>query len=121
MASYMQFEPDGLWRYKLDPPTRTWNKLPPDELDSGGILACLSYECRILDGTTLGDIFRAVEQHLLLTALISQYSCCPQIEKFHALLFQAGKLLGRQKMVVYPVDFPGPGCAGRRRHADFQR
>ena len=98
MSKYVQFEPTGLWIYRYDSDTKEYVRWKRPGRHS--VLTHLRRECQIQEGTTLQDIFRAVARYKLLTAFISMYSWCPDIEEFHAVVRHFGLWNNRAKQMA---------------------
>jgi hypothetical protein len=81
MSDYVEFTPDGLIVHKWNGKKRKFIQKKPKKLT---IITHLRSRCVIAEGTTLGQIFDAVDKYKLLKMVISQYSWCRQLESFHA-------------------------------------
>ncbi len=81
MSEYVQLESEGLFVYKWSGKKRDYVRRRPKK---NTVLTHLRSHCKIKEGTTLLDIFRAVAKYKLLKLVISQYSWCGCIDKFHA-------------------------------------
>lgn len=77
---HLEINKAGFFVHKWNGDIREYIRKPADELT---ILARLRDTCKIAEGTTLGDIFRLVENNNLLSLFISQYSWCRAINEFH--------------------------------------
>lgn len=78
---YVKISKEGLFSFKWDGEKRAYRKR---RAKKASILTLLRSECRIVEGTTLLDIFRVVDKYTLLKLFISQYSWCRSIDEFHA-------------------------------------
>lgn len=82
MSEYIEFTPDkGLVLHKWNNKLRKFIRKRPKKLS---ILAHLRSRCEIAEGTTLKQIFEAVDKYKFLKLVISQYSWCRQLDEFHA-------------------------------------
>lgn len=81
MSERIEFTPDGLVEYKWDGEKKKYIRKRPKKKQ---ILTCLRKNCEIAEGTTLKQIFEAVDRYQLLKLVISQYSWCHDIDAFHA-------------------------------------
>lgn len=81
MSSTVKFEPEGLFVYTWDGDQKKTIRHPPNPKR---IFTHLRDACEIVDGTTLGDIFKAVDALPRLKKFIAQYSWCRAIDQFHA-------------------------------------
>lgn len=81
MSEYIEFTPKGLVLYKWNSKKREFIRKRPKKLT---IATHLRSRCEIAEGTTLKQIFEAVDRYRLLKLVISQYSWCRQIDAFHA-------------------------------------
>jgi len=71
---------NGFLIHEWDVDTKSYKKTVPD---TNLILRYLRDDCHITEGTTLLDIFNAVEKYPLLKLIISEYSHCFHIDKYH--------------------------------------
>jgi len=81
MSEYLEFTPDGLFAYKWNGKKRKTIRFRPKKLSIG---TQLRSRCEIVEGTTLRNIFDAVDRYKLLKLIVAQYSWCRQIDEFHA-------------------------------------
>lgn len=81
MSEYVEFTPDGLFAYKWSKKKRKNIRVRPKKLS---IISELRSRCEIAEGTTLRQIFEAVDKYKFLKLVIAQYSWCRQIDEFHA-------------------------------------
>ena len=80
MPDFVRFTKNGLIAFDWSPEKQEYL---PEELDDRGNVVNLRCRCEIEPGTTLGDIFRAVEADLILKSMIAFYSWCSPINEFH--------------------------------------
>lgn len=80
MSHSVKFTPNGLFY-------SDWSKKERKEIwrrvKKKNVLIYLRDKCEIEEGTTLRDIFRTVQNYKRLKFIISNYSWCRMIEKFH--------------------------------------
>lgn len=81
MYDHIEFTPDGLIVQKWSVAKQKNIRKRPKKLT---ILTHLRSHCEIAEGTTLRQIFDAVDKYKLLKLVVSQYSWCRDIDKFHA-------------------------------------
>jgi hypothetical protein len=80
MADFIEFTPKGLYIYSWDKETRKQVRRRPKKVN---ILTYLRLRCEIAEGTTLKNIFDAVDRYSFLKTFVSQYSWCRHIDEFH--------------------------------------
>ena len=81
MSEHIEFTPDGLVVHKWSAAKQKNIRKRPKKLT---ILTHLRSHCEIAEGTTLRQIFAAVDKYKLLKSVVSQYSWCHDIDAFHA-------------------------------------
>jgi hypothetical protein len=81
MSDFVRFTKNGLVAFSWSPEKREYL---PEEPDERGNVVNLRSRCEIEPGTTLGDIFKAVETDVILKDVIAFYSWCSPIDEFHA-------------------------------------
>jgi hypothetical protein len=80
MSDFVRFTKNGLIAFDWSPEKREYL---PEEPDERGNIVNLRSRCEIEPGTTLGDIFKAVETDFILKSTIAFYSWCAPIDEFH--------------------------------------
>lgn len=78
---YVELAPDGLFLYKWNAKKGEYVRKRPRKLT---IATHLRSRCEIAEGTTLKNIFDAVDRYKFLKLIIGQYSWCRAIDEFHA-------------------------------------
>ena len=81
MSEHIEFTPKGLVLHKWDEDKRKFVRKRPKKLT---VCTHLRSRCEIAEGTTLRQIFEAVDRYRFLKLVIGQYSWCRAIDEFHA-------------------------------------
>jgi hypothetical protein len=81
MSEHIEFTPNGLVLHKWNRDKRKFVRKRPKKLT---IVTHLRSRCEIAEGTTLRQIFEAVDKYKFLKLVIAQYSWCRQLDAFHA-------------------------------------
>jgi hypothetical protein len=79
MSDHVEISKRGLYFHKWNGNKR---KDIPQRVKEENVLSHLRRECRIAEGTTLGQLFKAVDSYEVLKLFFSQYSWCP-VQEFH--------------------------------------
>jgi hypothetical protein len=104
MSDFVRFTKNGLVAFDWDGEKREY---VVEDMDERGNIVNLRSRCEIEPGTTLGDIFKAVEADVLLKDVIRFYSWCAPIDEFH----EAAKLPPAEKEGVTIVELVLEGYA----------
>lgn len=81
MSEHIELAPDGIFVHKWNGKRRVYVRKRAKKLS---ICTHLRSRCEIAEGTTLKNIFEAVDRYRFLKLVISQYSWCRAIDEFHA-------------------------------------
>ena len=81
MSESIEFTPNGIVLHKWNEKKKKMERKRPKKLT---ICMHLRSRCEIAEGTTLRNIFDAVDRYRFLKLVISQYSWCQSIDEFHA-------------------------------------
>lgn len=81
MSEHVELCADGIFVHKWNGKKREYIRKRAKKFS---ICTHLRSTCEIAPGTTLGQIFAAVDRYKLLKLMIAQYSWCRAIEEFHA-------------------------------------
>lgn len=98
MSDYVEFTPDGLVVHKWNIKKHKFVQKKPKKMT---VITHLRSRCDISEGTTLGQIFNAVDKYELLKMVISQYSWCRQLESFHAQAKEKRHVEKKEQEVEY--------------------
>jgi len=76
--SYIEITKNGIWAHEWDADGSEYISAKCIQPLNG-----LGFPCELQEGLTVCDLFKAVQEHSLLTDLISRYSQCQAIDQFH--------------------------------------
>lgn len=81
MSEHVELCAEGIFVHKWNGKKREYIRKRAKKMN---VLSHLRSVCEIAPGTTLGQLFAAVDKYKLLKLVIAQYSWCRAIEEFHA-------------------------------------
>ena len=129
MSDQVELCADGIFTHKWDGEQKQYIRKRVKKMT---VCTQLRNNCVIAPGTTLGQIFAAVDKYKLLKLFISQYSWCQAIDEFHAQALEPIRNFSEEKMThleIYwhsevnmfteKIKHPG-GLRERIKSADFE-
>ena len=129
MSEHVELCADGIFTHKWDSEQKQYIRKRAKKMT---VCTQLRNNCEIAPGTTLGQIFAAIDKYKLLKLFVSQYSWCRAIDEFHAQALEPMRNSSEEKMThleIYwhaevnmfteKIKHPG-GLRERIKSADFE-